>query len=85
MARLSRRSWGRMHDEALRVSAWEATKTLMPGLLNILLCPLSVMNNDCELRVELRNNLNLITIKYFRLSHDVVTRDVDCHVSTAYC
>ena len=28
---------------------------------------------------------NTIIIKYYRLSHDVVTCDVDCDVSTAYC
>ena len=47
--------------------------------------------HDAIRKCELYNNISLsdkelkVKAKFFRLSHDVVTCDVDHNVSTAYC
>ena len=45
------------------------------------------MKPSSKLRLSLKPRLtkDLLIIKYSRLSHDVVTCDVDRDVSTAYC
>ena len=44
-------------------------------------------NKPLDSRQRRKSSLNLLLIiaKFFRLSHDVVTCDVDRDVSTAYC
>ena len=62
---------------------WKRKENLSngPGLVDVAVG--SVNNFRLLLPVShLRRSNNKV---YFRLSHDVVTSDIDCDVSTAYC
>ena len=68
------RSPERVRNPHLRAKLAETLEALVP-----------IQKNSSELLSVSPVNMVYIKAKFFRLSHDVVTCDVDRDVSTAYC